>query len=748
MRWLKRLIAPGLGMFLLWLLSFGGLHDIVANESMDLLFRLRGPVKPDQRIVIVGVDEPSLSALGRWPFPRRFHGELLSHLHGARAISFDFFFPEASADDRSLSVAMQAAPPVLLPVAFVDNDEALLPTPSLSGYAGLGHIETLLSGDGIVRRVSLAPKKGIPAFSVGTLNISGLSMPSDVGLQEHIINFYGSEDTFLTLSYKDVLAGRYSPDFFRDRFVLIGAKALGLGDSHVTAFTRITPTPGIEIQATILANILNQSFISTRPQLTFVLIGIIWLLAVFVWPEAGERRNLIWNGFFSGFIVLLALVLFYQHLFFNYAAPLLFLVITYLLHLFQAVVDATRHILQQAYELDQQLDERLQQTYAQGGVALVQMPGKVATLLSPGGIQEHLQRLKNAARALSFQHHFLENLLGKELPPIILWNGRNGKMVFANTAFNMFWRAFSPEQAASSPSYDTFTESVSALRHEETQNVDLADPSEVNIFDIQVHMPQGRRFLQGNLHHLSVPGTDFDGILVVLQDITDIKELERVKDEVVSIVSHELKQPLTVILGYGQMLTEGLGGAERMYAEKICGQAERLNRMIRDFLDIARLESGRQQVKRFPFPLERVVDEALDTIKTSAAKKSIRLTENTPTKTTPYLGDEALLIHAVLNLLDNAVKFSPAETIVEVSLQEEADQFVLKIADQGPGIPKEELESVFNKFQRGSRTEKDDGFGLGLHLVHQIIEGHRGTIAALDVPLGATFEIRLPKENP
>ena len=165
MRWLKRLIAPGLGMFLLWLLSFGGLHDIVANESMDLLFRLRGPVKPDQRIVIVGVDEPSLSALGRWPFPRRFHGELLSHLHGARAISFDFFFPEASADDRSLSVAMQAAPPVLLPVAFVDNDEALLPTPSLSGYAGLGHIETLLSGDGIVRRVSLAQKKGIPAFS-------------------------------------------------------------------------------------------------------------------------------------------------------------------------------------------------------------------------------------------------------------------------------------------------------------------------------------------------------------------------------------------------------------------------------------------------------------------------------------------------------------------------------------------------------------------------------------------------------
>ena len=92
-----------------------------------------------------------------------------------------------------------------------------------------------------------------------------------------------------------------------------------------------------------------------------------------------------------------------------------------------------------------------------------------------------------------------------------------------------------------------------------------------------------------------------------------------------------------------------------------------------------------------------------------------------------------------------AVKFSDAGTVVKVVLVEEPERFVLRVVDQGPGIPDAERERIFGKFQRGSRTEKDEGFGLGLHLVHQIIEGHGGSIEALAVPVGATFEIVLPK---
>ena len=121
------------------------------------------------------------------------------------------------------------------------------------------------------------------------------------------------------------------------------------------------------------------------------------------------------------------------------------------------------------------------------------------------------------------------------------------------------------------------------------------------------------------------------------------------------------------------------------------------------------------------------------------------MTQEAPEHTSLYSGDEDLLMHALLNLLDNAVKFSDAGTVVKVVLVEEPERFVLRVVDQGPGIPDAERERIFGKFQRGSRTEKDEGFGLGLHLVHQIIEGHGGSIEALAVPVGATFEIVLPK---
>ena len=331
---------------------------------------------------------------------------------------------------------------------------------------------------------------------------------------------------------------------------------------------------------------------------------------------------------------------------------------------------------------------------------------------------------------------------------MILWDSESGEPVFANAAFRDFWQAFAARDGSALPALADFVDHTKPRSGEETRLQSGGKDALPQLFDLQVRMASGRRYLQGSMHHLFAPGTGFSGSLVLLQDITEIKELERVKDEVVSIVSHELKQPLTVILGYGQMLSEDLDGPTRTYAQKICSQAERLNRMIRDFLDIARLESGRQQMKSFPFPLQRMVAETLETIQTAAVKKGIQVRQDVPEKTTPYSGDEALLVHALLNLLDNAVKFSAAGTVVQVSLKEEADRFVLQVADQGPGIPETERQRVFGKFQRGSRTEKDEGFGLGLHLVHQIIEGHGGTIEALAVPVGATFEIVLPKAAP
>lgn len=99
----------------------------------------------------------------------------------------------------------------------------------------------------------------------------------------------------------------------------------------------------------------------------------------------------------------------------------------------------------------------------------------------------------------------------------------------------------------------------------------------------------------------------------------------------------------------------------------------------------------------------------------------------------------------MINLLDNAVKFSSERTTVTVEMEEQPQQFVLRVIDQGPGIARGERQRIFDKFQRGNQTVKADGFGLGLHLVQQIIDRHHGTIAVLDGDEGAVFQIILPK---
>ena len=363
-------------------------------------------------------------------------------------------------------------------------------------------------------------------------------------------------------------------------------------------------------------------------------------------------------------------------------------------------------------------------------------------------IQRHLDRLQTVINALSLQHLFLENLLKKELPPLILWEIGSGAVIFANTGFFHFWRCFCNQDEQPLPLHGEFLQAIaereahSPLPPSEPVADDLVEGQRTT----RIQDETGRtRYFQFMLHPLPARDTGFEGILAVLQDVTELKELERVKDEVVSIVSHELKLPLTTMLGYGEILADSLHGDHQLYAQAICDQSKRLNRMIEDFLDIARLESGQQAVRRFPFPLTRVLEDAVSTVSPRSRNKSIQLKLEMPARVTPFVGDESLLLQAVINLLDNAVKFSPPATTVTLRLQEEAGQFVVTVIDQGPGIPVTEREHIFDKFQRGSSTGSEKGFGLGLHLVKQIVDRHQGEIAVLETATGATMQILLPK---
>lgn len=743
-----RLLVPLAGLLFLGLLRLGDMNATFANSGLDLLFRLRGPVQPDQRIVLIGVDEPSLQQHGAWPFPRQLHAILLKRLSQAKAVGFDFIFAEPTPDDPQLNEAMATAPPVVLTIAHELSGKVLHPTASLTRYAGAGHIETMMAGDGIVRRFLPGTDKASLAFSQAMLNAAGLNSILRQPAVPQIINFYGPEETFLYLSYAEVLDGTVAPDFFADKLVLVGARATGLGDSHITSFTRKRATPGVEIQATIISNFLQRTFIQPLPAATGLAMLLVGLTALFLWPIAGERINLAINLGLLTCIFLSAILLFTRNYFFDYPLVVVFLFATYLVHLFSQLLQAAGRVVNQARTLGEQLDAGLQQVYTNIPQQFI-VPAAEQKRPATSGIQRHLDRLQTVIQALSLQHHFLENLLRKELPPLILWEQTSGAVIFANAAFLRFWNLFCSETACRLPSSCEFLASVGQQNGQTPGLPPLpANSSAPDQRSTQLSDEHGRtRHYQVIFHSLATSDAGFRGLMTVLQDVTELKELERVKDEVVSIVSHELKLPLTTILGYGEILTDALSGDHQHYAHAICDQSRRLNRMIEDFLDIARLERGRQAIRRYPFPLNRMLDDAVSAVTPRCRKKSMTIVLNQPAKTSPYLGDEPLLLQACINLLDNAIKFSPEHTRITVTLVEELSGFSIRVTDQGPGIAPEDRSRIFNKFQRGSQPGSEKGFGLGLHLVKQIVTHHDGEIAVTDEDPGTTFTIFLPKHQ-
>jgi signal transduction histidine kinase len=240
----------------------------------------------------------------------------------------------------------------------------------------------------------------------------------------------------------------------------------------------------------------------------------------------------------------------------------------------------------------------------------------------------------------------------------------------------------------------------------------------------------------------------FTGILASFTDVTEIRELERLKSEVMNIVSHELRLPLTTIMGFSEMLSESLEGPEREYALQIQSQSARLAKMIGDFLDIARIESGKYLIHKYPFDLLSIIHDASSGVAHSAGVKDIHITYELPQKTTPLLGDESLITQAILNLLDNAVKFSPVSSRVLLSVVEKENMIEITVADEGEGIADIEKPKVFDKFIRGTGQVQGSGFGLGLSFVKEVVEGHSGEVRVGDSEFGgAEFIILLPKSK-
>lgn len=236
------------------------------------------------------------------------------------------------------------------------------------------------------------------------------------------------------------------------------------------------------------------------------------------------------------------------------------------------------------------------------------------------------------------------------------------------------------------------------------------------------------------------------GFLFVFRDRTEEQKMDQVKDELVSTVSHELRTPLASILGFMELLRYRQPTQEKTtrYIQIVHEEAKRLTTLLDDFLDIQRMEGGKQDYVFKAFSLRQLLLETIETFGEHAETHTIQVQlEDDPVM---IFADENKIKQVIINLLSNAIKYSPSCDHIDVHLKKTADQASLTVIDYGLGIPQNAFDKLFTKFYRvdNSAIRKIGGTGLGLAICKEIIESHGGAISVeSELNQGSTFTIVL-----
>ena len=240
------------------------------------------------------------------------------------------------------------------------------------------------------------------------------------------------------------------------------------------------------------------------------------------------------------------------------------------------------------------------------------------------------------------------------------------------------------------------------------------------------------------------------GAVIVLHDVTELRRLERVRQDFVANVSHEFRTPLTAIQGFAETLLAGAledPANNRRFLGIMRDHATRLARLTDDLLKLARIEAGKLEVQFFPVGVVDLVERCAETALLKANQKQIALEIEIPPDLPPVRGDAGLLRDVLQNLLDNAIQYTPCGGKIQVSAVQEEHEIVIAVADTGIGIPLADQERIFERFYRvdAARSREAGGTGLGLSIAKHIVDVHGGRLwVESEVGIGSKFSFSIP----
>jgi two-component system phosphate regulon sensor histidine kinase PhoR len=358
--------------------------------------------------------------------------------------------------------------------------------------------------------------------------------------------------------------------------------------------------------------------------------------------------------------------------------------------------------------------------------------------------QAELTRRAAHEQAVGVETQTRQDALFDSMIEGVLVLDESGRVLFANRAFAEIFATSGILRGKTL---------IEAVRLNEAMEILVRTRSEGRVIDHETRLPgEPERWLQINAAALTDVHRRKFGTIMVFHDLTRLKQLERQREEFVANVSHELRTPLSLIKGYVETLLDGAQNNPEVagrFLKIIERNTQRLDFLIQDLLTISALESGRLQLNLSPVNLFSLVEKVLGDLSPNAEAKHISLVNELPELTVN--GDFNRLDQVLANLVDNAIKYGRPNGHVVVGGKNLNDgRLEIFVRDDGPGIPAESLDRVFERFYRVDKARSRDqgGTGLGLAIVKHLVQAHGGEVRAeSEFGAGATFYFTLPPSS-
>lgn len=738
-------VALAASLLIAALIHWDGLSDF-DNLLYDQLSDLNRPTASED-VLIVAIDEDSLSAFGKWPWSRNRHTELFRKLTSseASAIAFDILLSEASTPetDAALAQSISENPNLYLPVHFIfpgangaDFDLKEPVSPVKEAAQGLGHVNLTFDKDGVVRRTSLCfgdeAGKTWPHLMEQTFrHATGRVSPAydrQPDCSRTLLLPYAARGSYTTISYAALVNGELPTSFLRNKIVLIGATAQGLGDQHPVPLRDGGTLAGVEIMANLYNALLNDSFITPLSKWLQLVLSLlpVWILLVGFWRWR-PRTTIFVSVTLILLVLITSLALLSLKTWFAPGAALAGLVFVY-------PIWGWRRLQSTSDFMNEELENFRQ--------AKVDIP-VVATPAGPVDIVTgQAEELTHAIAHVRDLRRFITDALSN-LPDPMFITGIDGKVKFVNKMAqtgiedgtqdlaldDMLNRFVAPEDLDEVKEY--------LAMKAEPRELDYVDFTSLNdeVFAMRrasVVSDEGE--LRGYIHYLA--------------DITEVANAAQEREEVLQLLSHDMRAPQAAILA----LLDGQTQSEANMRIEV--HARRTLALADNFVGLARIKSN--EFSGEDILLSDLVVEANDSLWPLANARNITSRVTDESDGAFIVGEPSSLHRSFVNLIDNAIKYSPDNGAIKIALrilELDREPFVsVSITDEGSGISNDVLDNLFERFVSDDNASKGSvkGAGLGLNFVATVIERHRGTIRAENIADkktakgGARFTVLLP----